>query len=186
MSYVLEGIRQIRVLSELDSGAADGSASDINSTVIQEMTYSPVYIDGAEVIQRGGDDILAVVKEDDKFLGVDITLNMAGLELTLKAAIAGGTVNGTKWLAPKDDTEYPYPFRLKAWVANYTESDSESTQDGFILYEFAYCKRGRLGSQTATQQAFANDQFTFQARRNESDPSSIESAITMEKVAAIT
>lgn len=184
--YLLEGIRQIRVTSEQDDGSADGSATAIVSDAIQELTYAPVYIDGTQIIQRGGDTILAVIKEDDKFLGVDITLNMAALEPTLKAAIAGGTVAGSKWTAAKDDTEYPYPFRLEAWVANFTENDSESTQDGFIKYEFAYCKRGRLGSQTTNQQTFANDQFTFEARRNESNPSSIEAAITQEKVSSIT
>jgi len=185
MSYVLNGIRQIQVLSELSDGAADGSASAINSTAIQQMSYSPVYVEGVQMIQRGGDDILAVIEEDDKFLGVDITIDMAGLEPTLKAAIAGGTVADDKWSAPKDDTEMPYPFRLKVWVANYTESDSNSEQDGFIEYEFPFCKKGKLGSATSGQQAFTNDQFTFKARRNESNPSSIEAAITQDKVTSI-
>jgi len=183
--YLLEGIQQIRVLSELVNGAADGSASAINSTAIQQMQWAPVYQEGAQVIQRGGDSILAVVEEDDTFLGYQVTLDMAALEPTLKAAIAGGTVASNKWSAPKDDTEMPYPFRLKAWIKNFTQSDSESSQDGFIEFEFSFCKKGKFGSSTANQQAFSNDQFTFIARKNSSNPSAIESALTHDKVAAI-
>lgn len=183
--YLLEGIRKIRVTAELDTGAADGSATAVTSEAIQEMGYSPVYVDNPQLIQRGGDSILAVIQEDPSFLGVDLNINMAALELALKVLMAGGTVAGTKWSAPADDTEMPYPFRLEAWVANYTESDSESTQDGFIKYEFAFCKRGKLGSGSSAQQAFTNDIFTAEARKNSSDPSSIEPAITQEKVSAI-
>jgi len=183
--YILNGIRQIRVTSELSDGAADGSAEAIDSTAIQQLAYSPVYIEGQQMVQRGGDDIKAVIEEEDRFLGVDITIDMAGLEPELKAAIAGGTVSTNKWLAPKDSTEMPYPFRLKVWVANYEESDSNSEQDGFIEYEFPFCKKGKLGSATSGQQAFTNDQFTFKARRNASNPSSIEAAITHDKVSSI-
>ena len=181
---ILYGVRQLRVLSELDSGAADGSAVAINSTMIQQMGLTPVYIDGAETIQRGGDSIKAIVKEDDNFVGVDLTLDFAALEPALKLAIAGGAVVGNKWSAPKDDTENPYPFRLKVWQTVETESDSESTEDGFVEHEFAFCK-GKLGSITGNQQAFTNDQFTVRCRKNASNPSSIEAAWTTDEVSAI-
>lgn len=183
--YLLEGIHQIRVLSELVSGAADGSATPINSVAIQSMKWAPVYQNGSQVVQRGGDNILAVVEEDDTFLGYEITLDMAALEPALKAAIAGGTVVANKYAAPKDDTEMPYPFRLKAWTKNFTESDSLSTQDGFIEFEFPFCKKGKFGSSDASQEKFLNDSFTFIARKNSSNPSSIESALTHDKVSAI-
>jgi len=178
------GVRQIRVTPELDGGGADGSAVAINSTMIQQIGMSSVYIDGAEGIQRGGDSVKAVVKEDDTYRGEDLTLDFAALEPELKAAIAGGTVVGTKWSAPKDATEMPYPFRLEVWQANYTESDSESTQDGFVKHEFSYCQ-GKLGSNNGNQQAFSGDQFTVSARKNASNPSAIESPWTHDEVAAI-
>ena len=184
---LIEGIRKIRVTAELEDGSADGSAAAVESDMIQSMDIAPAYIDGAEIIQRGGDDIKAVVKEDDKFLGVNITLNLAAVEVALKVLIAGGTVVDTKWEAPISDDEMPYPFRLEVWQANYTESDSESTQAAlpFMKHEFAYCKRGRLGSRSAGQQAFSNEQYTLEARRNESNASDIEGAWTHEEVAAI-
>ena len=181
---ILYGVKQIRVLSELDTGAADGSAVAINSTMIQQMGLTPVYIDGAETIQRGGDAIKAIVKEDDTFAGVDLTLDFAALEPALKLAIAGGTVVGDKWSAPKDATEMPYPFRLKVWQTVETESDSESTENGFMEHEFPFCK-GRLGSITGNQQAFTNDQFTIRCRKNASNPSSVEAAWTSDAVSSI-
>lgn len=182
---VLYGIRQIRWTPELDGGGKDASASAITSTKIQSMEITPVYVDGNEATLRGGDDIVAIVKEDDKFKGVDLTINTATFEGLLKAAIAGGTASDDDdWAAPVDDTEMPFPGRLEVWVANETESDSESTQDGFVKYEFSYCQ-GRLGSQNPADQSFATEQFIIRARRNESDPSNIEAAISMEVVTAI-
>ena len=181
---IIYGVKQIRVLSELDSGAADGSATPINSTMIQQIGITPVYIDGAEAIQRGGDAIKAVVKEDDSSVGVDLTLDLAAIEPALKLAIVGGTVVGNKWSLPKDDTEKPFPFRLKVWQTVETESDSESDEDGFMEHEFSFCK-GRLGSITGNQQAFTNDQFTVRCRKNASNPSAIESAWTTDEVVAI-
>jgi hypothetical protein len=181
---IMYGVRQIRVTPELDSGAADGSAVAINSTMIQQVGMSSIYIDGAEGVQRGGDSIKAVVKEDDTYSGEDLTLDFAALEPALKKAIVGGVVVANKWSAPKDATENPYPFRLEVWQANYTESDSESSQDGFVKHEFAYCK-GRLGGNNGNQQAFSNDQFTVRARKNASNPSAIESPWTHDEVSAI-
>ena len=182
---LIEGIRKIRVTAELVDGSADGSAVAVESDMIQSMDIAPAYIDGAEIIQRGGDVIKAVVKEDDTFLGVNLTLNLAAVEVAVKVLMVGGTVVDTKWEAPKDDTEMPYPYRLEVWQANFTESESESTQDGFIKHEFAFCKRGRLGSRSAAQQAFSNEQYTVEARTNESNPSDIEGAWTHDEVADI-
>jgi len=182
---LIEGIRKIRVTAENDDGSADGSATAVESDMIQSMDIAPAYIDGAEIIQRGGDEIKAVFKEDDTFLGVNITLNLAAVEVALKVLIAGGTVVDTKWEAPKDDTEMPYPFRLEVWQIVLTESGSESTQDGFIKHEFAYCKRGKLGSRAAAQQAFSNEQYTLEARTNSSDASDIEGAWTHDEVTDI-
>lgn len=183
---VLYGIEQFRWTQLQDDGSADPSASAITSTKIQSMDIAPVYVDGNEATLRGGDDIVAIVKEDDKFLGVDLTINTATFEGLLKAAIVGGTASDDDdWTAPVDDTEMPYPGKLEVWVKNYTESDSESTQDGYILYTFNFCK-GKLGAQNPADQSFATEQFIIRARRNDSDPSNIAAAVEMEVVESIT
>ena len=182
---VLYGIRQIRVQGLQADGTADPSTSVVNNTKPQQMNITPSYIDGNEATLRGGDDIVAIVKEADKFLGVDITINTADFDEDITAVIVGGTASTDKWEAPTSTSEEPYPFEMEVWVANYTESDSESTQDGFIKFTFPYCK-GRLGNSNPNDQNFAAEEFQIRARRNESDPSDIKPAITKEKVSAIT
>jgi hypothetical protein len=182
---VLYGVRSIRITPELDGGGEDASATALTCDDIQSMDIAPVYVDGNEATLRGGDSIKAIVKEEDTFRGVDITMVLATFDEDVKAAIVGGTATADKWEAPADTTENPFPFRLEVWVANYTESDSQSTQDGYMKYEFPYCI-GRLGSQNPADQSFALEQYVISARRNESDASAIEPAITMEVVSSIT
>jgi hypothetical protein len=181
---IMYGVRQIRVTPLLLTGAPDGSASPIVSTKIQTLDISPAYIDGSVATLRGGDKVVAEIQEEDVFKGVNITINMATAEAKLKAAMVGGTESDGKWSAPKDATEMPYPFKLEVWQANYTESE-ESIQDGFIKHEFDFCKRGRLGGKSITQQEFSTEQYTFEARRNTSNPTDIKPAWDHEKVASI-
>lgn len=171
---VLYGVRQIRVTPLLTTGAADPSASAITSTNIQTINITPAYIDGVESTLRGGDSVTAIIQEDDIFRGVNLSMNLATADAELKQAMVGGTYDDDEgWAAPVDDTEMPYPYKLEVWQANYTESDSESTADGFIKHTFNFCKRGRLGGKDMDQQAFSTENYTCEARRNESDPSDI-------------
>ena len=71
---VLNGIRQIRVTGLLADGSTDGSAVPITDNSIQSLDITPVYVDGNEAILRGGDSIKAIVKEEDTFRGVDLTM----------------------------------------------------------------------------------------------------------------
>jgi hypothetical protein len=182
---VIYGVKQIRIESLLDTGAADPSSSAITSTKVQTINISPAYVDGAQADLRGGDAIVASIQEEDTFKGVNLTMSLATVEADIKAAIVGGSVTTNKWEAPVDSTEMPYPFKLEVWATNYTESDSDSTADGYIKHTFAFCKRGRLGNKDLDQQAFSNEQYTFEARKNSSDPSSILPAWEHDEVASI-
>ncbi len=173
---VIYGVKQIRVTPLLDTGAADPSAEAIESTKIQTINITPAYIDGNQADLRGGDAIVATIQEEDIFKGVNLSMNLATVEAELKAAMVGGVVTDDKWEAPKDSTEMPYPYKLEVWATNYTESDSESTADGYVYHVFAFCKRGRLGGKDMAQQAFSVENYTCEARRNDSDPSDIKSA----------
>jgi hypothetical protein len=184
---VIYGVKQIRVTPLLDTGAADPSASAITSTKIQTINITPAYVDGNQADLRGGDAIVASIQEEDTFKGVNLTMNLATVEAEIKTALVGGTWDSDKkWSAPVDSTEMPYPFKLEVWATNYTESDSDSTADGYIKHDFAFCKRGRLGNKDMDQQAFSNEQYTFEARKNSSDPSAIVAAWEHDEVASIT
>jgi len=182
---VLYGVRQIRVTPLLENGAPDGSASAITSTKIQKIGITDVYIDGNQTNLRGGDSVVASVQESDIYKGENLVMNIATVEPELKAAMVGGVVVGNKWSAPKDATEMPYPYHLEVWQANETESDSESTQDGFVYHDFAFCKRGRMAGKDMDQQAFSVENYSCEARRNESDPSDIKPPWEHDEVASI-
>jgi hypothetical protein len=181
---VIYGANQIRVTNLLSDGSPDGSAVAVTNDDIQSIDIGAVYIDGNEATLRGGDAIKAIVKEDSTFVGFNLTLKVATIDYALRKAIVGGTGDSDNWSAPKSDSEMPNPFKLELWCKNYTESDSESTQNGFVKYTFNFCK-GKLGSHTAADQSFAGDEFTIEARRNDSNPTSIGPAVEMEEVSSI-
>jgi len=181
---VIYGANTIRVTGLLATGAADGSAIPVTSDDIQSIDIAAVYIDGNEATLRGGDEIKAIIKEDDTFVGFDLNLKVATIDYALRKVICGGAGDDNEWQAPVSSAEMPYPFKLELWCKNFTESDSESTQNGFVKYLFNFCK-GRLGSHSAADQSFAGDEFIIRARRNDSNPSSIGAAVDMEEVSSI-
>lgn len=181
---VIYGANQIRVTNLLSTGAADGSATPVTNDDIQSIDIAAVYIDGNEAILRGGDAIKAIIREDDEFVGFDLNLKTATVDYALRKAICGGAGDSDEWQSPLSNTENPYPFKLELWVRNYTESDSESSQDGFVKYTFSFCK-GKLGTHSAADQAFAGDEYIIRARRNDSNPSTHVAAVDMEEVSAI-
>ena len=180
------GIRQVNIKNLLATGAADASASEYIIDNPQRMAMTFVYINGEQVVLRGGDDIVALIQDDDKFVGVDISLELAELMPEVDETICGGSATpaSSQWESPQDDTEAAFPFEMEVWVANYDESDSESSQDGFIKYTFPLCK-GRRDSGEHADKAFGTQIYSIRARKNSSNPSAIASAIKYEKVASI-
>jgi len=180
----LYGLRQIRLVNLLATGAADASAITYDITNPQSVAYSFIYIDGEEQVQRGGDDIVALINEDDKFVGVDFDVVFAALMPEVDETICGGIATSSKWESPITDAEEAYPFSMIIWVANYTESDRGSVQDGFIKFTLPFCK-GRRSTDTNADKVFGKPAYSIEARNNESDSEDILSAITYEKVASI-
>lgn len=182
----LYGVRQIRLVNLLATGADDASAVTYDITNPQSVAYSFIYIDGEEQVQRGGDDIVALINEDDKFIGVDFDVILAALMNEIDGTICGGTSTpaSSKWESPISDAEEAYPFSMIIWVANYTESDRGSVQDGFIMFTLPFCK-GRRSTDTNADKVFGKPAYSIEARNNESDSEDILAAISYEKVASI-
>jgi len=182
----LYGVKQINIKNLLATGAEDPSATEYVVDNPQDVSIAAVYEDGARVVLRGGDEIIAIVEEDDKLVGFDLSFKVAQLMPEVDEVICGGvaTPGSGKWESPVDDSEEAYPFYLYLWIQNYTESGSKSTVDGYIKFTFPMCI-GRRGSQDHSQQNFGSPSYTVEARRNESNPSDIEPAMTYEKVEAI-
>jgi len=180
----LYGVRQIRLVNLLASGAEDPSATTYDITNPQSVGYSFIYIDGEEQVQRGGDDIKALINEDDKFIGVDFDVVFAALMNEVDGTICGGSSDADgQWSSPISDAEEAYPFSMLIWVANYVESDRGSIQDGFILFTMPFCK-GKRSTDTNADKVFGKPAYSIEARNNESD-SPILPAIGYEEVESI-
>ena len=180
---VLYGVHQIDIINLLATGADDPSAISYTIDNPQDVGIAAVYEDGARVVLRGGDDIVAVIEEDDKLTGFDVTFKVAELMPEVDATICGGVAGTNKWESPKDATEEAFPFEMTIYIENYTESDSKSTLDGYIKFSFPFCK-GRRGSQDHAQQSFGSPSYTVKARKNESG-SPVLPAMSYEKVTSI-
>jgi len=183
---ILYGIRQIRLLNLLSTGAADGSATSYDITSPQSAGYSFIYIDGEEQVHRGGDDIVAVINEDDKFIGVDFSIVFAALMNEVDGIICGGTSTpaSSKWESPTTDALEAYPFSMTIWIPNYNKSDRSSKQDGFIKLTLPFCK-GKRSNDNNADKTFGKPAYSIEARNNESDSENILSAYSYEKVASI-
>lgn len=181
----LYGVRQIRLLNLLATGAVDPSATSYDITNPQSAAYSFIYIDGEEQVHRGGDDICALINEDDKFVGVNFDIVLAALMPEVDETICGGvaTPASSEWASPTSDTEEAYPFSMIIWVANYTESDRGSVQDGFIMFTLPFCK-GKRSTDTNADKVFGKPAYNIEARNNESGETVLP-AIKYEKVEAI-
>ena len=182
---IVYGVRQVRIKGLLATGAADASATEYDIDKPQRLGKAAVYVNGEQSIQRGGDAIVAVINEDDKFMGVDLTLTLAALIPEVDETICGGTATPAsgKWESPKSSSEDAYPFEMTVWIANYTSSDANSPQDGFIKKTYPMCK-GRRASDENADKTFGAPSYTIEARRNDSG-SPILPAVTYEKVDAI-
>ena len=182
----LYGLRQIRLVNLLATGVDDASAITYDITNPQSAAFSFIYIDGEEQVQRGGDDIVALINEDDKFIGVDFDIVFAALMNEIDAVICGGvsTPASSQWESPISDAEEAYPFSMIIWIANYTESDRGSVQDGFIMLTLPFCK-GKRSTDTNADKVFGKPAYSIEARNNESDSEAILPAIKYEKVASI-
>jgi len=182
----LYGVEQVDICNLLSTGAADASATEYNIDNPQDVGMSAVYLDGTRVELRGGDDIIAVIEELDKFLGIDINLKVAQLMPEVDETICGGvaTPASKKWESPTSDAEEAYPFYVYVWIKNYTASDSRSVQDGYIKFTFSFCT-GKRASEDHGQQAFGSPNYTIEARRNESNSEDIQPAIAYEYAESI-
>lgn len=183
---VLYGVTQINILGLDTDGSADASATEYEIDNPQSVSIAAVFEGGERNVLRGGDDLVAVIEEDDKLIGFDINLTTAELMPEVDETICGGTATpaSSKWESPTSSSDEAYPFEMEMWVKNYDESDSNSTQDGYIKFTFNFCK-GRRGNQDVGDKSFSTPSYFIKARKNISSSEDIEPAMEYEKVTSI-
>ena len=180
---VLYGVKQIDIVNLESDGAADASAIEYSVDNPQDFSVTAVYNDGDRSVLRGGDDIIAVIEEDDKLIGFDTSFGLAELVPEVDGTICGGVATGAdgKWESPADSTEDAYPFSMEVYVQKYTEDVQYSDTDGFIKFTFPFCK-GRRGGESHADKSFGSPSYDVRCRKN---PSTEAVAMTYESVESI-
>ena len=186
MADNIYGVRRV-VLTELNqdgSTKADGKVITISTP--QEVSYSPNIKEGGETELRGGDKLIATVKDDDVLTSITATFKDAKLDIAAMALIGGGTVTGTgdtaKYAAPKMSETTRTPFKAEIYSAIY--GDGSNTAGDITAYAkvtLNYAK-GKIPSFAQADKAFSVPSYTIVGTENGAQKLSCYS---IERVAAL-
>lgn len=157
----VRGIRGFVVVALDAAGVPAVPAVSYGVRTAQQVGIAVETEAGEAAVHRGGDSILARIKDPDTVVGLTLTLQDARFDARAIQLIAGGTlitivegpntrING--WEAPTLAAQQNPPrFRLEAYSANY---NSQGAIDGFVKYTFPFC-RATFGNQTLQDQTWA-------------------------------
>lgn len=130
-------------------------------------------VEGESSELRGGDQLLALVEEEDYVVGANITLTDARFDAKAAVIIGGGQLitvdDGTGnqeivgYVAPTlEEQAQRTPFQLEVYVANYNKSGGV---DGWLKYTFPFCK-GRSPNIEHQDREWGTPEFEIKAREN--------------------
>lgn len=158
----------LMVLTELDTDGmpkADGQVIYIDSP--QQVSYAPNVTEGQRTELRGGDRLLAVVKEDDVLESITATFQDAKLNGEAMAMIGGGTwTPGGEYEAPKLSDTSRTPFMAEIYSATYGDgSKAAGDIEGYVKVTLWYCK-GRIPSFAQQDRAFLVPSYTITSTEN--------------------
>lgn len=170
--HILYGTRYMRVRPLLPDGSFSEGGEDepewIGIETPQQANVTPVVSQGQSQELRGGDRLLAVVQEDDEYVGMDIQFTDAVINGDVLAVIAGGTFQAGVYTPPAMGTRRTH-FQVELYVARYAEgSNHDSDIIGFIRFDFPNVS-GSLPSFNAQQRGFLVPQLTLRARDNQEE-----------------
>ncbi|HPZ14635.1 MAG TPA: hypothetical protein PLK04_10420 [Bacillota bacterium] len=154
------------VLTELNQdGSTKADGKVIRIATPQEVSYSPNIKEGAETELRGGDKLIATVKDEDELTSITATFKDAKLDIEAMAMIGGGTVTGTgetaKYAAPKMGDNVRTPFKAEIYSARYADGPNTAGDiAGYTKVTLNYAK-GKIPSFAQTDKAFAVPSYTI-------------------------
>lgn len=177
----------LMVLTELkQDGSTNADGKVIRISTPQQVQYSPNIKEGQETELRGGDKLIATVKEPDLLASITATFQDAVLDIEAMALIGGGTVTGTGdgavYDAPSSSDTSQTPFMAEIYSAVYKDgSHNAGDIDGYRKVTLNYCK-GRIPSFSQQDRAFMVPSYTITSWKNDSTskgPISISTATSL-------
>lgn len=143
----IRGVKGAVVTRINSDGTADGTAVPYGIKTTQKIAVEAELQAGEATPLRGGDKLLAYVKDPDTVVGVNLTLNDARFDAQAIQTLAGGTlveaVEGTDtriigWEAPAIEAQQAPPhFKLEVYATSY---DARGGVEGYIKYTFYFCR----------------------------------------------
>jgi hypothetical protein len=139
----------------------------------QEISVENEIIEGEAGELRGGDRLLAYVRDDDTVVGVNLTLTDARFDAQALELIMGGTLieddtdpenpEIVGWEMPTIEEQQNKPvFRADVYVRSY---NSHGVVEGYVKYAFKYCK-GTVGDVTHSDTEWATPELNVWAQEN--------------------
>lgn len=171
-SGYLRGVRGLLVTQLNADGSTPASPEVHWIDTAQKVGIELEIEEGESATLRGGDHILARIEEDDTIVGANLKFTNARFDAPATTLIGGGslvTQDGDPntiigWEAPtiSEQASGKTPFKADVYVQNYNSSGGK---DGFLKYEFRYCK-GTLASVEHSDQDWGTPEFEVKGREN--------------------
>lgn len=174
-SGYLRGVRGLVVTRINSDGTPDGAAVPYGIKTAQQVGVSVVVESGNATVLRGGDKVLAYVKDPDTVVAVNLAFQNARFDAKAIQTLAGGTLievaEGTDtrivgWEAPTIEAQQNPPY-FKAEVYAVNHSARGGGVDGYIKYTFYYC-RATFGNETLQDQNWVIPEMNIECLENPS------------------
>lgn len=153
---------------EGDTWKIEVTTASVNFETPQQANVTPQFSEGQSTELRGGDKLLAVVEDDAKLTGLDITFTDAELPGAALALLAGGSWDNVTntYEAPKVADAVHAPVKAELYVAKYEESAQDVADvAGYRKWIFPWVK-GRVPTWNAQDRNFLVPQYTLRCREN--------------------
>jgi len=168
---VIYGVRLVRVAALDPDGGVPAAPTWQVIEGVQQAPIQAIYSEGQSQEVRGADKLIARIEEDDEYIGADITLQNAVLDLSVLPTVVGGTYNAgppASWEPRAIGTAAP-KFIMEIYAARYAEGSQHSSDvAGYDKYTFPSCT-ARGPDHTLQDRNFATPQFVVKARDNSTD-----------------
>jgi len=168
----IRGVRGLIVTRINSDGTDDAGATPYVMSTPQQIAIEAQVVSGEESILRGGDKLLARVKDPDIVVGVNLGLQDARIDAQGIETLAGGTLvevieNGDTrivgWEAPTVEAQNDPPyFKAEAYAASFK---ARGVVEGYIKYTFFYC-RAAFGNETLQDQQWLIPELNIEVTEN--------------------
>ena len=184
----IRGVRGLVITGLNSDGTMPVSPTRYGIKTAQEVSVEAEVVGGKAGELRGGDKVLAYVKDPDTVVGVNLGVKDARFDARALVLIGGGTLievvededtRITGWEAPTiEDQQAPPVFQVELYAQSH---GSRGELEGYLLYTFAFA-RGRVGNVTHSDAEWSTPELALWCAEN---PSTSGGVYRKEFVAAL-